>query len=147
MLPAAGIGTAVNLQCVRCHSAAHDIPVTPVTPEDIPLYAGLKWSAPYDAKLYAGETWMPSDFLAGGRLQISQRSNTITGKAVRDYYNSELTSRGWILASVLPDDQSDYYDMTFTLGQRKVRIGFYGGENHTGAPVASTGYKVEILFK
>ena len=135
------------MQCSRCHSAAHDLLIAATAPNDIPLYAGVKWSLPFDAKIYAGEAWMPVEYLTGGKLLVSNRSTAITGKDIRDHYNTELTSSGWTLASTLPADESNYFDMTFTSGQRKVRISFYGGEDHNASPLVSSGYRLEILYK
>lgn len=147
VLPETGSGDAPDMQCARCHSAAHNLYIAGKAPADIPLYAGLKWSVPFESKIFAGETWMPVEYEASGKLLISERSTAITGKVVRDYYNAELTSGGWTLASALPGDDSNFYDMTFTSGQRKVRISFYGGEDHNDSPLVSSGYRLEILYK
>ena len=147
VMPTTAIGAAPNLQCNRCHSAAHDVKTASVIPDDIPLYSGVKWSVPFDARIFTGEAWMPQEFLAGGRMLVSERSNGITGKEIRDYYKTALEAKGWMLATVLPGDDANFFDMTFTLNERQVRISFYGGENHTASSVVSSGYKVEILYK
>lgn len=147
VMPAAGMGAPPNLQCNRCHSTAHDVKTSPLVPADIPLYDGLQWSVPYEAKVFTGEAWMPQEYLAGGKLVVSARKTGITGKEIRNYYKTALETAGWTLASALPGDESNFYDMTFTLDQRKVRISFYGGENHSSSPLAPSGYRVEILFK
>jgi hypothetical protein len=147
VMPTAGIGAAPNLQCSRCHDTAHDVKTVPLIPSDIPLYDELIWSVPFEAGIYTGETWMPLEYLAGGRLLVSKRVTDITGKAIRDYYKTTLESNGWTLASALPGDESNFYDLTFTLNGRKVRVSFYGGENHTASPLVPAGYRVEILYK
>ena len=147
ILPAASTGATTDMQCARCHSEAHNLLTAIRPPDNIPLYAGLNWSLPISAKIFATEPWVPAEYLPAGKLIVSNRSTAITGKAIRDFYNSELVARGWTLAPALPDDGSNYYDMTFTQNEAKVRISFYGGEDHTGSPVVSSGYRVEILYK
>lgn len=145
-LPGTDVIGAVDTSCSRCHDTAHNLAITSQAPTEIPLYSGLTWSEAIDARIYGGESWLPSDYLPGGKLYISRRSNTLSGKTIRDFYNQTLVANGWTLTSPLPDDQSNFFDISFTKNNQKARISFYGGEDHTATPLVTEGYRVEILL-
>lgn len=136
-----------NKQCAACHHQGHNVYFAETVPSDIPLYSGFIWSMPEDARLWAGESWMPDEFLVGGKVVISNRRTNVTGDAVWNFYSTEMTANGWTMASAAPAAGSNFYSVTFTKGTRKAMIWFYGGEAHTASPAPATGYRAEILYK
>lgn len=136
-----------NEQCSVCHKVAHGINLVEKVPADIPLYAGYQYSSPIDTDIYAGETWMPDEFVnPEGRVVISNRRTDVTGNAVYTFYTTQMAANGW---TVQPHtlDVSDFFNLTFTKANRKVMIWFYGGANHTASPVLSAGYRLEVIYK
>lgn len=138
-------GQSDSMLCSRCHTEGHGLKFTAVVPTDIPLYPDQVWTPPIDSRIF-NEPWMPSEFATGAKLLISKRQLNISGEEVWQFYNEQMTSLGWTLNSS-PPAQSNFFDITFTKLSRKVRVSFYGGENHTASPLVSTGYRIEILYK
>lgn len=132
--------------CTACHTQTHNFNITEQKPADIALYPGFEWSAPQPADVWANENWMPAGY-QGGKLLISNRRKEVTGPGVWTYYKQNMTANGWTLPATEPNAASNFYTVQFTKGQNKVTIFFYGGENHTATPVASSGYRLEILYK
>lgn len=134
--------------CASCHSTGHNMNFVESVPSDIPLYSGFKWSTPLDAGLWAGESWVPAEFNVGGKVLISNRRTGLTGDDVWDFYRTEMSANGWSLVSDAPATGSNFYSVTFTKGDRKAVIWFYGGEDHkASSPVLDSGYRVEILYR
>lgn len=136
-----------NKQCAACHRQGHNMNLTETT--DIPLYAGLSWTTPIDALIWAGESWMPDEFVNGGKVLISNRSNAanFTGDNVWQFYQAQMPAKGWTLTSDAPAAGADFFKVTFTNGTHKALIWFYGGENHNASPVLASGYRIEIIYK
>jgi len=136
-----------DMNCSACHPTAHGINLAYLVPSDIPKYGGYMWSTPIDARIFNGESWMPAEFLLGGKVLISNRRTDVTGDAVWPFYQTEMAANGWTLISEPPTAGSDFFNVTFTKGTRKAVIWFYGGEGHTASPVRDAGYRIEILYK
>ncbi len=138
--------TTGNTNCSACHDSAHNMNIVPQVPSDIPLYTGYQWSIPEPADIWASEPWMPAGY-EGARLVISNRSTSVTGEAVWNYYKQSMAANGWTLPATEPDAASNFFSAEFTKDKRKATIFFYGGEKHTASPLVSTGYRTEILYK
>lgn len=136
-----------NKHCAACHRQGHNLLFAETTPVDIPLYSGFQWSVPSDAFMWAGESWIPDEFISGGKVVISNRRTDITGGDVWAFYQSEMAGNGWTLTSDAPAAGSEFFSVTFTKGTHKAIIWFYGGESHTASPVQAGGYRIEILYK
>lgn len=140
-----------NTQCSSCHRVQHNTNFAETVPVDIPVYdavyGGMTWTPPRDAFLWAGESWMPADFVNGGRVIMSDRHTDLSGEAVYTYYTTQMAANGWTVA---PHAQvvSDFFSLSFTKGERQAVVWFFGGENHSASsPLAASGYKVEIIYK
>lgn len=138
-----------NKQCTACHSQGHNVNFVETVPADIPLYAGYNWTVPLNASIWAGESWLPDEFVNGGKVLISNRrpGTQVTGDAVWQFYQTEMAAGGWTLTSASPAAGSDFFTVTFTKGTRKAVIWFYGGETHNATPVLAGGYRIEIIYK
>lgn len=140
-----------NTQCASCHRVQHNVNFAETVPADIPVYdavyGGMTWTPPRDAFLWAGESWMPEEFVNGGKVVMSDRHTDLSGDTVFDFYNAQMTANGWTLSSDAPAAGTDFFTVTFTKGERKAVIWFYGGESHNASPVAESGYKIEIVYK
>jgi len=136
-----------DMNCSACHPTAHGINLAYQVPSDIPRYGGYMWSTPIDARIFNGESWVPAEFLLGGKILISNRRTDVTGDAVWTLYQTEMAANGWTLVSDPPAAGTNFFNETFTKGTRKVLIWFYGGEGHTASPVLAAGYRIEILYK
>lgn len=143
-------------QCAACHATAHDVNLVEKVPVDIPLYPApettpaIIWSQPLDASFWAGESWMPDEFLVGGKVVMSSRSTdaNMTGDKVWAYYSNKLVANGWTVASQAPASGSNFFNVTFTKGtNHKAVVWFYGGSAHNAEPVMTAGYRIEIVYK
>jgi flagellar hook assembly protein FlgD len=140
------IATA-NKQCAACHSVAHNLSISENVAADIPVYSAVYWSSPIDASIFAGESWMPTEYLVGGKVVISSRSKTITGDAVFNYYQQQMSLNSWNLVSTAPAPGIDFFTVTYEKGTHKAMIWFYGGSAHNASPVLEAGYRIEIIYK
>jgi hypothetical protein len=145
--------TAVNLaiavgntNCLACHTQGHNFSMTQPVPTDIALYPGYEWSIPQPADIWANEAWMPAGY-EGAKLLISNRRTDVTGADVWAYYKETMAANSWAGPAVDPDTGTNFFSAEFTKGKNRVTVFFYGGENHTPAPVVPTGYRLELLFK
>lgn len=136
-----------NKQCAACHRQGHNVNFTENIPADIPLYSGFKWTTPINAAVFAGENWVPGEFVVGGKVILSNRRTDVSGDNVFAFYSNQLVGNGWALASDGPAPGANFYSVTFTKGIHKAVIWFYGGEDHNVSPVSPGGYRVEILYK
>jgi len=136
-----------NTQCAACHRQGHNISFVETVPSDIPLYSGFEWTTPIDAAIWNGESWMPEEFLTGGKVIISNRRAEVTCSDVWAFYSSEMGVRGWTLASGPPAAGADVFNVTFTKDTHKAVIWFYGGAGHTETPVLPAGYRIEVIYK
>ncbi|MBU7008324.1 hypothetical protein [Phosphitispora fastidiosa] len=107
---------------------------------------GVFWSTPMNASIWAGEPWLPTEFVDGGKVVVSGRSNDISAESVWDFYEREMSIRGWSYNQP-PALGLDFYKVTFTKGTHKARLWFYGGAGHESSPVIPGGYRVEIVYK
>lgn len=130
--------------CAACHNEAHNMYIVKQIPSDIPLYPGTEWSAPMEAGIWAGETWF-NDYYVNGKIVFSARRN-VSDNDVWNYYNTELTEKGWKLISAQPNIGDNYFKVEYAKDNRKVLIWFYGGENHADSPLVSTGFRIEIIY-
>ncbi|MBE0447372.1 MAG: hypothetical protein IBX64_04615 [Actinobacteria bacterium] len=144
-----GAINANNKHCAACHSQGHNMSFAEARPSDIPLYSGFKWSAPLYADTWAGESWVPDEFVATGKVLISSRRTDVTGDDIWNFYRTKMSVEDtWTLTSAAPEAGSNHYSVTFTKGSRKVMIWFYGGETHfASSPHVPSGYRVEVLYK
>ena len=148
----AAVDTA-NTQCAACHRTGHNVSFVENVPAYVYKYPGFDWTPPQDAFLWAGESWMPSDYEIGGKVIISNRRlatadgvvDTAYG-SVFDYYNTKLTADGWTLVSPLPA-QPDFFQVTYEKGTHWQTIWFCGGSGHTASPVLDSGYRIEVIYK
>jgi hypothetical protein len=145
-----------NTQCAACHRSGHGLSFTENVLVDIPLYQnaadpaypnGYIWSPPQDAFIWAGESWMPDEFLIGGKLVMSSRRTGVLAQDVYNYYFNALTNKGWVGPSTAPGFADNFFDVIFTKDIHKAKIMFYGGAYHEAAPVVPGGYRIEILYK
>lgn len=145
-----------NVQCAACHRSGHGLGFTENVLADIPLYQnaadpaypdGYIWSPPQDAFIWAGESWMPDEYIVGGKLVMSSRRTGIVAQDVYNYYFDALTSKGWVGTSAAPSFADNFFDVNFTKDLHKAKIMFYGGAYHNAAPVVAGGYRIEILYK
>ncbi len=138
-----------NRQCAACHQAGHNMNFAEPVPENIPKYAGFNWTAPQNAFLWSGESWMPDEFLVGGRVIISSRRIDVTGDQVWAFYRDEMAARGWTLASEAPPAGADFFTATFAgANNHKAMIWFYGGLTHNPSDeVLPAGYRIEVIYK
>lgn len=146
---APGVITAITLnqkQCTACHTVGHNLKITDPVSTDIPLYSGVMWSHQFDARIFAGESWMTDEFINGGKLVISNRAN-ISAQTVWAFYQQEMDARGWVLASVEPSVPEASFTASFTKGAGKAIIWFYAGENRAATPPLEKGSRLEILYK
>ena len=135
-----------SLQCAACHDQGHGFGLVSSVPDDIPLLDGVLWSTPMNAGIWAGEPWLPTEFVDGGKVVVSGRSNDISASSVWDFYEREMSIRGWSYDQS-PALGSDFYKVTFTKGTRKALLWFYGGAGHESSQVIPGGYRVEIVYK
>lgn len=135
-----------DVHCTACHQAGHNVNLFRAVPADIPLYSGYRWSTPADAKIFKGESWLPDEFLAGGRVVTSNRRIDVTGDDVWAFYRDEMGADGWTLPAA-PVPGANFFNLTFTKGTRKATVWFYGGSERNASPVLTSGYKIEILYK
>ncbi|KNZ70537.1 putative multiheme cytochrome c [Thermincola ferriacetica] len=144
-----------NRQCAACHREAHNIMFAETVPADIPLYRKTvgdvvytQWTQPQDASLWAGESWMPDEFLVGGKVVISNRRPDHIGDTVWNFYKTELAAQGWTLASEAPMPGANFFNVTFRKDKHKVMIWFYGGATHNASDQAlPAGYRIEVIYK
>jgi len=138
-----------NRQCAACHQAGHNMNFAEPVPESIPRYAGYTWTAPQNAFLWNGESWMPDEFLVGGKVIISSRRVDVTGDQVWAFYRDEMAALGWTLASDAPPAGANFFNVTFTGdNNHKAVIWFYGGLTHNASDeVLPAGYRIEIIYK
>jgi len=138
-----------NRQCAACHQAGHNMNFAEPVPENIPRYAGYTWTAPQNAFLWNGESWMPDEFLVGGRVIISSRRADVTGDQVWAFYRDEMAALGWTLESDAPSVGTNFYNVTFTgANNHKAVIWFYGGLTHNASDeILPAGYRIEIIYK
>lgn len=145
-----------NIQCAACHRSGHGFGFTENVLADIPLYQnaedpaypnGYIWSPPQDAFIWAGESWMPDEFLVGGKLVMSSRRTGVVAQEVYNYYFGALTAKGWVGTSTAPGFADNFFDVSFTKDRHKAKIIFYGGAYHDASPVVPGGYRIEILYK
>ncbi|MHB9093375.1 MAG: FlgD immunoglobulin-like domain containing protein [Eubacteriales bacterium] len=141
-----------NMQCAACHRQAHNMTIVELVPSDIPLYPGFIWSVPQEASIWAGESWMPDEYLLGGRVVISNRRPATNGIVdsvygpVYDYYLLNMAATGWTGISPAPTSP-DYFNVSFIKGTHKATVWFYGGSNHNASPVLDAGYRIEVIYK
>ncbi len=138
-----------NRQCAACHQAGHNMNFAEPVPENIPRYAGYTWTAPQNAFLWNGESWMPDEFLVGGKVIISSRRIDVTGDQVWAFYRDEMAALGWTLTSDAPPAGANFFNVTFTgTNNHKAVIWFYGGLTHNASDaVLPAGYRIEIIYK
>ncbi|PKM82049.1 MAG: hypothetical protein CVU89_06840 [Firmicutes bacterium HGW-Firmicutes-14] len=143
-----------NMQCAACHRSGHNMNFVEKVCPDIVQYPGYDWSPPQDASIWAGESWMPDEFLLGGKLIISNRRQSANGivdpayGAVYDYYHTNMLSNGWTEVSYTTGTDQ-YFTATYTKpDNHKAIVWFYGGIDHNPDSLPlSTGYRIEVLYK
>ncbi|MHB1167326.1 MAG: FlgD immunoglobulin-like domain containing protein [Carboxydocellales bacterium] len=140
-----------NKQCAACHRQPHNINVVENVPVDIPVFSTVNnavyWSTPIDASIWEGESWMPNEFVSGGKVLISSRSTSITGDSVWDFYRTQMAANNWVLATTAPVAGSEFFTATFTKETHKVIIWFYGGAAHNASPVLPAGSRIEVIYR
>lgn len=137
---------SADKKCSACHRAGHNLAMIPGA-TGVPLYDGFLWSPPIDTAIFAGESWVPAEFAAGGKVVVSNRRSDVTGDQVWTYYRGALTAAGWTVATAPPAPGSDLYSVTFKKGAHVALLWYYGGETHASGPVVSTGHRIEVLYK
>ncbi|HEY3317705.1 MAG TPA: Ig-like domain-containing protein [Coriobacteriia bacterium] len=137
---------AGDKKCSACHVSAHALGLAPA-PTGIPQYPGYRWSQPIDTTLFAGESWLAPGFATRGLVIVSDRRTDVTPAQVWEFYAGQMPAAGWMLASGAPASGDTAFKATFTKGSHSVVLWCYGGEGHAAAPVVSTGYRVEVLYR
>lgn len=136
-----------NLYCSGCHQTAHNIILSGQLPQDISLSTTFLWSSPLEASIFIGDSLIPEGY-SEGQLVISNRSNTATVSQEWQYYNTNLTAKGWSLKSTAPGSDSTNFTATFAKEGREVLIRFYDTEKSDllGQKLAA-GYRTELWVK
>jgi len=139
-----------NAQCTSCHTSGHNLNLIANVPDDILLHPNFSWSTPQDASLWEGESWLDVNYLPGGKRVISKRANLSTDelKTMVNDYNNFMTAEnnGWV--PIMEEDNGPGFTVVeFTKGNRRVKVAIYKGENYNSSPEASTGYRVDIIYK
>lgn len=134
--------------CTACHSQGHNMSFAEKVPADIPLYAGFQWTSPSKAGIWNGEPWMPAEYVADGKLVLSSRRKDVTGDQIWNFYQNELTVKGWTVASGTPASGSNNYSVKFTKNNRQLELLFFDGAVPGGTNQAeSGGYRIQIIYK
>lgn len=136
-----------NKKCAACHQEGHNILFGEPIPSDLPLFDGFKWTIPGDIKLWAGEAWVPVEYLNGGKVIMSNRRSDVTAEQVGTYYQDNMTAQGWTLSSTAPLDGQNTFSVKFTKDSRKVTIWFYGGAIPGQSEPVNSGYRITIVYK
>lgn len=132
--------------CTACHNKVHNLNATPNIPADIPLYSGFRWSQPVPLATWAGESWVPAEFLPDGHLLISNRRSDVIGDQVWNFYNTQLPAKGWSTVDPAPAPGATGFRVKFTKGTASMLIWFYGGSDHANDPVLQQGARIEIIY-
>ncbi|HEY3318323.1 MAG TPA: hypothetical protein VGK50_07875 [Coriobacteriia bacterium] len=143
----AGVIAEQSLDCFGCHSYGHGVQFASRPATDVPLYPDYAWSMPERASIYAGLGWMPTEFVAAGRIVVSSRRSDVTGDQVSAYYASQMAASGWSLSGDPPPPGSDFFVMTFFKTGHKAIVFFYGGPSHQATPLLPAGHRIEVVYK
>jgi len=132
--------------CGSCHTSGHNLSIGDKVPADIPLMEGYLWSNPRPLSLWKGESWVPRDYLPGGKIVISNRRTGVAAEQVLIYYKNNMTANGWTMTSSEPALDSKNFQLTFTKDNKKSIIWFYAGANHQAAPEVAAGPRIEVIY-
>lgn len=138
---------SLNKNCAACHKEGHDIMFGELAPVDVPLFDGFKWTAPGDAKLWSGESWVMAEYLDRGKVLISNRRSDVTASQAWSYYRDNMAADGWTLTSNAPVDGVDTFSVTFTKESRKMVLWFHRGETPADSQTSEGGYRITIVYK
>jgi hypothetical protein len=134
-----------NVTCGACHKLGHNIPLDTSVPSDISLHNGFTWTTPVEGAIFAGKITTPAGYETG-QVVLSNRQN-INVSDIWNYYNSELTTKQWVLQSGAPVDGANYFAAEFVKGSRKLMVRYFNTALGDGTGAISSGYRIEIWYK
>jgi flagellar hook assembly protein FlgD len=135
-----------NKHCAACHTQGHNFNLAEPIPADIPLYPGYLWTAPQDANLWAGETKVPTEFLIGGKVIISNRVAGVNGAQITDYYINEMFNQGWT-ETAITSYSGPAVCLQYAKDSRKAIIWAYGGSYLDDPIELPGGWRIEIVYQ
>ena len=99
-----------------------------------------------EASIFTGDTITPGGY-EEGQVVFSSRRNDVTLEGLWNYYNEQLTTKGWILKSGAPQSGDTSVSADFEKQTRYVTVKCYNTLVSDGAGSNSYGYRVEIWYK
>lgn len=131
--------------CISCHTAGHQLNFVTSVPPEVPLYAGVKWSMPQDASVWADEPWFDKATMAGAKRVISTRGTDMTVQQVKDFYNEQMAGYGW--GSAQEETVNNTAILKYEAGPRTTVVMIYNSELPEGTDEVAAGYRLDIFYK
>ncbi|MDA8233752.1 MAG: hypothetical protein M0Z31_02905 [Clostridia bacterium] len=138
--------TVKNLNCSGCHQKAHGIALADNVPADIPLYSGFQWIPPQEASIFIGDSTTPAGYEAG-QMILSNRRKDISIDQIWNFYNQQLSAKGWKIKTGVPAPGSPFFTAEFEKNNRRLTLKGYNTVKSDGTgETLNSGYRIEIWY-
>jgi len=139
------IDIAGTTDCISCHATGHMLNFVTSVPPEVPLYAGVEWSLPQDASIWANEPWFDQAAMEGAKRVFSTRRTDVTVQQVKDFYNGQMAGYGW--SAAIEETVNNTTILKYAVGLRTAVVMIYNSESPKGTGEVAAGYKLDIFYK